>query len=165
MKIRMYYESKLDRDTVILEVPEGEFEIMIENDYRQRLEKARPEDKDRIQRRDPQTIIDEEFNKPGFNRHHTETRRHMSLDALDPEGGKMSGGTNTTGMIFSDDVESLRQAVGKLLPEQKELLRKVFCENMSQREIARNEGVSETAIGRRLARIYKRLREEIERQG
>ena len=39
MKIRMYYESKLDKDSIVLEVPDDECAVMIENDYRQRLEK------------------------------------------------------------------------------------------------------------------------------
>ena len=33
MKIRMYYESKLDKDTIVLEVPDDECAVLVENDY------------------------------------------------------------------------------------------------------------------------------------
>lgn len=159
MKIRMYYESKLDKDTIILDVPDEECEVMIENDYRQRLEQAKPEDRDSVRRRDPQTIIDEECNKPTYNSHHTETRRQIAFDALDPEGKHLSDGTDfTEEMICSADMKLLHHAMKHLLPEQRDLLRKVFFENKSQTEIARAEGITEDAVRKRLARIYERLR-------
>ena len=161
MKIRMYYESKLDRDVIVLDVPDEECEVMIENDYRQRLEKARPEDRDSVRRRDAQTIIDEECNKPTFNSHHTETRR-LALEALDPEGDHIPDGTNPEEMICSDNPDHLYRAIRSLLPEQIELLRKTFWENRSHTEIARAEGVTEAAIRGRLLRIYERLKEALE---
>ena len=45
MKIRMYYESKLDKDTIILDVPDEECEIMVERDYQQRVAEAAPENR------------------------------------------------------------------------------------------------------------------------
>ena len=162
MKVRMYYESKLDKDTIVLDVPDDECEVMIENDYRQRLEQADPQDKARVQRRDPQTIIDEEFNKPTFNSHHTETRRQIAFDALDPEGKHLSDGTDfTEEMIRSADMKLLHRAMKHLWPEQRELLKMVFCENKSQTEIARAEGITEDAVRKRLVRIYERLRAAI----
>ena len=47
--------------------------------------------------------------------------------------------------------------VSTLLPSQKELLYKVYCENIPQREICRIDGVSESAVSRRLKRIYKKI--------
>ncbi|MBQ6120828.1 MAG: sigma-70 family RNA polymerase sigma factor, partial [Clostridia bacterium] len=130
--------------------------------YRQRLEQADPQDKARVQRRDPQTIIDEEFNKPTFNSHHTETRRQIAFDALDPEGKHLSDGTDfTEEMIRSADMKLLHRAMKHLRPEQRELLKKVFCENKSQTEIARAEGITEDAVRKRLVRIYERLRAAI----
>ena len=159
MKIRMYYESKLDKDTIVLEVPDDECAVMVENDYRQRLEKAAPQDKVRVQRRDPQTIIDEEFNKQTFNSHHTEMRRHLAFDALDPEGKHLSDGTDfTEEMLCSVDMKRLHRAMKHLRPDQRELIRKVFWENRSQAEIARAEGVTEDAVRKRMVRIYERLR-------
>ncbi len=162
MKIRMYYESKLEKDVIVLDVPDDECEVMIENDYRQRLEKARPEDRDSVRRRDAQTIIDEECNKPTYNSHHTETRRHVALESLDPEGDHISDGTNLEEIICTDNSAHLHRAIQSLLPEQIELLRKTFWENRSHTEIARAEGVTEAAIRGRLVRIYERLKEALE---
>ncbi len=159
MKIRMYYESKLDKDTIILEVPDDECAVLVENDYRQRLERARPEERDAVRRRDPQTIIDEEFNKQTFNSHHAEMRRHIAFDALDPEGKHLSDETDfTEEMLCSADMKRLHRAMKYLRPDQRELIRKAFWENKSQAEIARAEGVTEDAVRKRLVRIYKRLR-------
>ncbi len=158
MKIRMYYESKLEKEVIVLDVPDDECEVMIENDYRQRLEKARPEDRDSVRRRDAQTIIDEECNKPTFNSHHTETRRHVALEALDPEGKHISDGTELTDMFCEKDFDRLHQAIKHLLPKQRELIQKVFWEHMTQAEIAQSEGVTEQALHERMKCVYERLK-------
>lgn len=81
MKIRIYHERK--DEAIVLEVPDEECEIMVENDYRRCLGLA--EDKSSVQRRTAQEIMDEDFNKPTFNKNQAETRRHVLLSALDPE--------------------------------------------------------------------------------
>ena len=158
MKIRLYYASKLDRDTIILDVPDSECEVMVETDYQQRLAQAKPEDRDAVSRRDPQTIINEECNKPTFNSHHAETRRHVALEALDPEGDHIGDGFDVEEAAFPEDWNDLHQAIDRLRPRQKELLRKIFWEEMKQAEIAKAEGLTDQALHNRLARIYERLR-------
>ena len=158
MKIRMYYESKLDRDVIVLDVPDEECEVMIENDYRQRLEKARPEDRDSVRRRDAQTIIDEECNKPTYNNHHAETRRHVSLDALDPAGKHISDGTDLSDLFNEVDSDELRMAIRYLKPKQRDLIQKIFWRNISLTEIARSKGVSVQAVHDELQYIFRRLK-------
>ena len=60
MKIALYYEDKLH--PTVLEVPEEECTVMVETDYRQRLNAA--EDKNAVQRRTAQEILDAEVNAP-----------------------------------------------------------------------------------------------------
>ena len=81
MKITVYYEDK--NNPTILDVPDVDCEIWIEEDYQRRLSAV--EDKSTVTRRTAQEIMDEDFNKPTFNSNQTETRRHVHLDALDPE--------------------------------------------------------------------------------
>ena len=50
------------------------------------------------------------------------------------------------------------EAIRMLDPRQRELVRQVHGEGISQTEIARREGVTEAAISRRMSRIYKRLK-------
>lgn len=72
MKITVYYEDK--NHPTILEVPDRECEIWVEDDYQRRLAEA--EDKTAVERRTAQEIMDEDYNKPTFNNNQAETRRH-----------------------------------------------------------------------------------------
>ena len=99
MKITVYYEDKTC--TTTLEVPDADCEIWVETDYQQRL--AAAEDKAAVTRRTPQEIMDEECNKPTFNSHQRETRRHVSIDALDPQGDTLQGTADVETGLFDDD--------------------------------------------------------------
>ena len=99
MKITVYYEDKTCATT--LEVPDADCEIWVETDYQQRL--AAAEDKAAVTRRTPQEIMDEECNKPTFNSHQRETRRHVSIDALDPQGDTLQGTADVETGLFDDD--------------------------------------------------------------
>ena len=160
MKITVYYEDKTC--TTTLEVPDADCEIWVETDYQQRLAVA--EDKSAVTRRSPQEIMDEECNKPTFNSHQRETRRHVSIDALDPQGDTIQGNADVETGLFDDDYAELYRAIEKLRPQQKELLRKVFWEDMKQRDIGKSEGVDESAVSHRLLRIYARLKKRMEKE-
>lgn len=119
MKIRIYHERK--DEAIVLEVPDEECEIMVENDYRQRLDAAG--DKHSVQKRTAQEIMDEDFNKPTFNRNQAETRRHVLLSALDPEERYFADGMDIlSGIIREERYEELHRAVERLEPQQKELM-------------------------------------------
>lgn len=60
-----------------------------------------------------------------------------------------------------EKLDKLRIAIETLKPQQKELIQKVFYEKRTNVDIAREEGVSETAIRNRLKRIYENLRKKI----
>jgi len=157
MKITVYYEDKTCATT--LEVPDADCEIWVETDYQQRL--AAAEDKSTVTRRSPQEIMDEECNKPTFNNNHRETRRHASLEQVDLDGCFLAGAEDVQTDLFNEDYAELYRAIEKLRPQQKELLRKVFWDEMKQAEIAAEEGVWWTAVENRLSRIYARLRKNL----
>ena len=154
MKIIIYYEDK--NHPTILDVPDKECEIWIEEDYQRRLDSAA--DKSSVYRRTAQEIMDEDYNKPTFNSHQRETRRHVSLDALDPLGDTVIGAEDVESTVCQEDYADLYDAISKLKPKQQELIKKTFWEEIKQVEIARAEGVSESAIAQRMAAIYKRLK-------
>ena len=154
MKITVYYEDNRERTTI--EVPDSDCEIWVETDYQERLQKAT--DKSAVTRRTPQQIMDEECNKPTYNSHHRESRRHVSFDALDPLGDTIIGSDDIDLDLTADEYADLHRAIGKLQKRQKEMLRKVFWEDMKQVEIARAEGVGESAVAQRMAAIVARLR-------
>ena len=54
--------------------------------------------------------------------------------------------------------ERLRQAMERLLPEQRELLIKVYYQNIKLNDLAKEYGVSFQAIQNRLKKIYEKLK-------
>lgn len=155
MIIKLYYECK--GNVTILEVPDDECEIMVETDYQQRL--ASTEDKASVHRRTAQEIMDEDLNKPTFNNHQRETRRHIATEVIDPDGRHISGGLDPlTALIRDEQFEELRQAIERLQPQQKELVRRVFWADEKQADIAREQGVSKAALTARMKKIYATLK-------
>lgn len=157
MRIEVYYEDK--NNPTILDVPDDQCEIWVEDDYRRRLAEA--EDKSTVAKRTVQQIMNEEFNNTTFNNNQTETRRHVSFDALEELDIDFVGEQGVT--IDGEKFAELRDAIAKLKPEQQELLKKVFWEGIKQVEIAKSEGVDDSAISWRLARIYKRLKKSLKK--
>ena len=154
MKITLYYEDKLH--PTFLEVSEEECTVMVETDYRQRLNAA--EDKNAVQRRTAQEILDAEVNAPTFCRNRTETRRHVHLSADDLDRQTSDTMRDVPTDLLGADYSELHHAIAQLRPQQRELLRRVFWEGVRQAEIARQEGVLESTISERMRRIYQRLR-------
>lgn len=157
MRIEVYYEDK--NNPTILDVPDDQCEIWVEDDYRRRLSEA--EDNSTVEKRTVQQIMNEDFNNLTFNNNQKETRRHVSFDALEELGIDFVGEQGVT--IDGEEFAELRDAIAKLKPEQQELLKKVFWEGIKQVDIAKSEGVDDSAISWRLARIYKRLKKSLKK--
>lgn len=89
-----------------------------------------------------------------------ESRRHISLSSLKERGIEIHDNTDIENHIIEvQKTEQLQEALKKLLPEQQELIFKVFFCEKSITEIAREEGVTLNAIENRLKRIYRKLKE------
>ena len=89
----------------------------------------------------------------------TETRRHVSLDTL----VESSTEPTVNDDYFADNQvmftnPKLERAFKLLSDKQQELIIKVFWQDMTVSEVARQEGVSVPNISMRLQRIYKKLR-------
>lgn len=158
MKITVYYEDK--NHPTILDVPDADCEIWIEDDYQRRLSAA--EDKSTVTRRTAQEIMDEDYNKPTFNSNQSETRRHVHLDALDPEDKHLSDGMDILeGLIEREGYEELYAAIRKLQSQQRELLYQIFWNGVKQKDIATRDGVSDRAITGRMKKIYAALKKSL----
>lgn len=100
-----------------------------------------------------------DFDRQEYNSDHRETRRHVSLDGMEYEGEMFRAGEDTLEEILRRETAfRLAEAMGRLSPEQRELLIKVYFENIRIVEIARAEGVTEAAIRGRLKKIYMKLK-------
>lgn len=92
--------------------------------------------------------------------HWRETRRHVSLDYLAERNIELVSPDSDPldRAIELEDTEKLDKALACLSPSQRELLEKVFFDNLPITKIAKAEGVGKSAIANRLARIYEKLK-------
>ena len=93
--------------------------------------------------------------------HWKETRRHISLDYLMEQGADIADhrdGDPLSALIEKTNDEKLKNALSYLSDKQRSLIEKVFYNDMSLREIARQTGVSHQALSQQLATIYKKLK-------
>lgn len=94
------------------------------------------------------------------NSNRKETRRHNSVEELAEKGAQLADDRVDihTDIEQQEMRQALHKALDNLLPQQRELIQKVFFEGKSISEIARFEGVDESSIRDRLKRIYKKLK-------
>ena len=93
--------------------------------------------------------------------HWRETRRHISLEYLMEQGVYIAdhdSGDPLSALIEKTDDERIKNALSYLTDKQRALIEKVFYNDLSLREIARQTGVSHQALSQQLATIYKKLK-------
>ena len=92
--------------------------------------------------------------------HWRETRRHTSLNYLLELGVDFADNAADpfAAVELRENDERIHNALLKLSCRQRELLNKVFNQNMSLREIARQTGVTHQALSKQIATIYKKLK-------
>lgn len=94
-----------------------------------------------------------------YNVNHKETRRHVLLSAIDPADRFLTAEENLLqDLIDEEDHEKLMAAIRKLQPQQQELLYRMYWKGEKQRDIAKEDGVSERAITGRMQKIYASLK-------
>lgn len=104
-----------------------------------------------------------EIERLEYNCNQTERRRHSSYDAI-TDGGFQLADPKADVVQAVEDLftnEELYKAVETLLPQQKELIHKVYFQELTLVEIAKGEGVTEAAIRNRLKKIYRRLEKDL----
>ena len=109
----------------------------------------------------------EEWRGDAKEKYHT-----LSLDKFAEEGYEiMAVGENAESrMLTREDEEEkaflfkrIKELLPLLTPLQRRTLKKIYFYHMTQAEIARDEGVSEPVISKRVARIYARLQKELKK--
>lgn len=104
----------------------------------------------------------QEWRRNSYERYHT-----VSLDAMMEAGHEfMDEERNAESeMIFLEEqkerrllLKKLKKVVSCLTPLQRETLRKIFVLNMSQAEIAREEGVARATVKERIEGAFSKIR-------
>ena len=100
-----------------------------------------------------------ELDREEYNSNQTETRRHESLSNNNDKWNTLVDKTVDVEneIICNFEYERLHKAMKQLLPQQQELLGKVFFDGVSMAEIARQEGVNKSSIHKRFERIFAQL--------
>ena len=101
-----------------------------------------------------------EIEKKIYKSERRETRRHNSIDSMEEEGFQFED--------INDDIEvkveeaettdEIKNAIKTLIPNQQDLIEKIFYKDIKIVDIAAYEGVTEAAIRNRLNKIYKKLK-------
>jgi len=104
--------------------------------------------------------VHEELVKKEKRNHWKNTRRHISLDYLNKHEIDIEAENSDplTGVIRSEEELRLHEVISLLSKPQRELVKKVFFDGLTTIEIAKSEGVSQSAISHRLATVYKKLK-------
>ena len=157
MQIKILYDTHFQT----VEVTEEECAQMIRADYEERL--AASADPSTVQPRSAQEIFDERFNKPEYNNHQTEHRRHCSLDDCYFDGDPFVDPQSDVALDMEreDLLTALAAAMDELQPQQKELVYRIFYNGEKAADIAKECGVSKAAIHDRLSKIYAVLRKKL----
>ena len=93
------------------------------------------------------------------NKERSETRRHQSLDAMDFEGALFSDKSDIQAdFIHELEVNALYRAMEQLLPQQRELIQRVFFDGCSYADISREENVDRSAVRKRMERIIEKMK-------
>lgn len=97
------------------------------------------------------------------NNNRRERRIHSSVEELAENGIQLADDrADIHSAVEEHEVKmALHKALDQLLPQQKELIQKVFFEGKSISEIAREENVYESAIRNRLNKIYKKMKKSL----
>ena len=96
--------------------------------------------------------------------HWKETRRHTSLYYFTDMGIDFEDKRTESPLelyIRKENIASIRKAMLYLTDKRRDLVRKVFYEEMTMRQIASQTGVSHTAISQRMKTIRKRLKKQL----
>ena len=95
--------------------------------------------------------------------HWKETRRHISLNyLLENEIDFEDKTADTLAIVIRrEKTERVQKAVSTLSDKRRELIHKVFYEELSMRTIARQQGVSHSSISQQMRTIRKRLKKEL----
>lgn len=103
-------------------------------------------------------IVD--LDRQEYNNNHKETRRHYSLEGKVYEGMDYAVEDSGLEALFAGptDEERLHVAIRQLSPDQQEMVRAIFFENVSVNDYAARMGVTQSAISHRLQTVKKKLK-------
>lgn len=176
MKIRVLYEDHIKnghKNYTTIEIPDGDYSVMLDIDYEQRLAEAKPEKKVEVKRCETLQEMFDLMNNKEYN-HWRRYHRHLGnpktpyrkddeveIDVMDT----FADNSQEIERIQESEREEVYQWIRKALGKKQDwadMFIAVRMEGMSIREYASSIGVSENNITQKLKRATKKLQEEYE---
>ena len=101
-----------------------------------------------------------EIEKKIYKSERRETRKHNSIDSMEEAGFQFEDINDDTEVKVeeAETTDEIKNAIKTLIPNQQDLIEKIFYKDMKIVDIAEYEGVTEAAIRNRLNKIYKKLK-------
>ncbi len=96
--------------------------------------------------------------------HWKETRRHTSLYYFTDKGIDFEDKRTENPLelyIRKENIASIRKAMLCLTDKRRELIKKTYFQDMSFRAIAKEQGLSKSAISQQMKTVYKQLRKHL----
>ncbi len=102
----------------------------------------------------------QEMEKEEKNKNRAETRKHISLPQMQENGFEpiWQESSLEEDLLKEEMKKELLEAISTLTPEQQDLVYKVFYENKSTSQVAKEMGALDSSISHKLERIYKKLK-------
>ncbi len=174
MKIRVLYEDNIKnghKNYTTIEIPDGDYSVMLDIDYAQRLEEAKPEKKAEVKRCETVQEMFDLMNNKEYNqwrRYHrhlgnpkTPYRKddEVEIDVMDT----FADNSQEIERNHQDEYESVCQWIRTALVKKQDwadMFIAVRIDGMSIREYASSIGVNENNITQKLKRATKKLEQE-----
>lgn len=100
-----------------------------------------------------------ELDRNLYNNNHAETRRHMSLDALEEDTLKDMGLDLEDQVLNRADSKTLYKAISKLSLDEQELIHNLYLGDhpITQKEYAERLGITSSTMRKRVERLKSKL--------
>lgn len=176
MKIRVLYEDNIKnghKNYTTIEIPDGDYSVMLDIDYEQRLAEAKPEKKAEVKRCETLQEMFDLMNAKEYN-HWRRYHRHLGnlktpyrkddqaedeTDVMDTFADKSQEIERSNQYEYEDVCKWIRKVLGKK-EDWADMFIAVRIDGMSIREYASSIGADENNITQKLKRATKKLEQE-----
>lgn len=172
MKVRVLYEDNIKNGYkfyTTIEIPDGDYSIMLEEDYQQRLAEAKPEKREKVKRCETvQEMLDLMNNKEynnwrRFNRNLGEPKTPFrkddeaedKSDFMDYVPDNSIEGAREKQEEYEHVCDIIRKTIK---PKQAKMLISIVLDGVSVSEYAKSEGVTTSAISHRMETAIKNFK-------
>lgn len=172
MKVRVLYEDNIKNGYkfyTTIEIPDGDYSIMLEEDYQQRLAEAKPEKKEKVKRCETvQEMLDLMNNKEynnwrRFNRNLGEPKTPFRKDDEAEDKSDfmdyIPDNSDEEAREKQEEYERVCDIIRKTIkPKQAKMLIAIVLDGVSVSEYAKSEGVTTSAISHRMETAIKNFK-------